>query len=169
MYMYNVYVYLNTPPPTLILAPLKVTVNLTLHNVVCTCRCSVSFSAHKECIAILSCGQKSAVHIQRIYPNEDFWLEKVSKVKQFFATAILPKLVGKFYSRNTDVVLCSSEPPSEHTSEPGPSSDEETDTKVYCYCQSAERAHSFCTAVKRLSESKKYCQDCHPSICRLQY
>ena len=82
---------------------------------------------------------ESAVHIQRIYPNEDFWLEKVSKVKQFFATAILPELVGKFYSRNTDMVLCSSEPPSEHTSEPGPSSVEETDTKVYCYCQSAER------------------------------
>ena len=48
------------------------------------------------------------VHIERIYPDESFWLENVSRVKHFFVTSILPELIGKFYSRTSESVSVSS-------------------------------------------------------------
>lgn len=35
---------------------------------------------------------------ERIYPDEEFWLEKFPLVKRFHTTAILPELLGKFFS-----------------------------------------------------------------------
>ena len=68
------------------------------------------------------------VHIERIYPDESFWLENVSRVKHFFVTSILPELIGKFYSRTSESVSVPQTPspsgPSSSVSfsEPGPSS-----------------------------------------------
>ena len=39
---------------------------------------------------------KSDVHIERIYPDEDFWLTNVAKAKEFFQTSLLPELLGNF-------------------------------------------------------------------------
>ena len=75
------------------------------------------------------------VHIERIHPDESFWLENVSKVKHFFVTSILPEFTGKFYSRT---------PESQVPSISGPLSSVsslETDgnpAKKYCYCQGPE-------------------------------
>lgn len=97
------------------------------------------------------------MHIERIYPDECFWLENVSREKQFFVASILPELVGKFYSRTSDSASvpqtpspsepsCSvalSEPGTSCSSEPGPSfvasNDIDGDSaKTYCYCQGLE-------------------------------
>ena len=90
------------------------------------------------------------VHIERIYPDETFWLETVSRVKHFFITSILPELIGKFYSRTSESVSVPQTPSpsgpscSVSLSDPGPSSSVpsiETDgdsTKTYCYCQGPE-------------------------------
>ena len=45
------------------------------------------------------------IHFECIYPVEFFWMENVSRVKQFFNTAILPELVGNFYSRGQNLVV----------------------------------------------------------------
>ena len=50
------------------------------------------------------------VHIERIYPNEEFWLRNVEKVKHFFITSILPELMGTFYSRTSHSVQHGVEP-----------------------------------------------------------
>ena len=90
------------------------------------------------------------VYIERIYPDESFWLENVSRVKHFFVTSILPELIGKFYSRTSELVSVPQTPPPSGTlcpvslSEPGPSSSvpsNEIDgdsTKTYCYCRGLE-------------------------------
>ncbi len=42
---------------------------------------------------------KKDVHIERIYPDNVFWLNHIQQVDHFFQVGILPELVGKFYSR----------------------------------------------------------------------
>ena len=72
---------------------------------------------------------KKEVHIERIYPDDTFWLEHIQRVKHFFAVGILPELLGKFYSRPTMNSLPSpSEPPSE------PTSGQVVPAFKYCYC-----------------------------------
>ena len=45
------------------------------------------------------------IHIERIYADEEFWLVNVSHVKDFFVTAVLPELLGEFYSRTSQPVI----------------------------------------------------------------
>ena len=41
------------------------------------------------------------VHIERILPDAEFWLDLVSKATEFYKKCLLPELVGKFYSRSS--------------------------------------------------------------------
>ena len=42
-------------------------------------------------------------HCERIYPDEEFWENNVADhIKPFFTGAILPELLGKFYSRSEE-------------------------------------------------------------------
>ena len=40
-----------------------------------------------------------SMHIERIYPDPEFWHVCVSKAEHFFKVCILPELVGKWYTR----------------------------------------------------------------------
>lgn len=71
------------------------------------------------------------IHIERIYPDEEFWLSCIQKAQVIFKTAILPELLGKLFSRPPKKLL------SELSTEPGPSSD--TAAECYCYCKGPER------------------------------
>ena len=85
---------------------------------------------------------KSDIHIERIFPDEQFWLDQVSRVKDFFTKSILPELLGKFYSRkdepkatsNTAQDPCCSVTSGDVTDGEGGSS-EASKMKLYCYCQ----------------------------------
>lgn len=97
---------------------------------------------------------KNDVHIERIYPDEHFWLTNVAKAKEFFQTSLLPELLGKFYSctnasqrrpsteqRLSQELSCSGISMA-HTEDCQGSSDEEADGDIqlplYCYCQRPE-------------------------------
>ncbi len=41
--------------------------------------------------------RKEDVHIERINPDNEFWVDKVSRVNLFFENSILPELLGKFF------------------------------------------------------------------------
>ena len=41
----------------------------------------------------------NGLHTERIYKNEAFWLECISKAQQFFKTCLLPEILGKYYTR----------------------------------------------------------------------
>ena len=86
------------------------------------------------------------VHIERIYPNEEFWLRNVENVKHFFITSILPELMGKFYSHTSHSVQHGVEP--QEPCQSGTSSLLAEDTimntanddvlQTYCYCNGPE-------------------------------
>ncbi len=62
-------------------------------------RCNVSCSVQGEasyCDIVV--WTENDVHIERIHPDEDFWLANVAKAKYFLS---LPEHFGKFYSHTT--------------------------------------------------------------------
>ena len=42
---------------------------------------------------------KKDIHVERVYPDEEFWVANVIKAELLFQKSIIPELVGKFYSR----------------------------------------------------------------------
>ena len=42
---------------------------------------------------------KKDIHVERVYPDEEFWAANVIKAELLFQRSIIPELVGKFYSR----------------------------------------------------------------------
>ena len=120
---------------------------------------------------------EESIHIERIFPDEGFWLKNVTKVKHFFDTAILPELVGKIYSRSSDLVNASSSHPAIPSSSCKPALSSTNDSeKKYCYCQGPEEGemvkcdnpgcvrewfHLSCLKLTSLPKSKHwYCPDC---------
>lgn len=114
------------------------------------------------------------IHIERIYPDDDFWHTNVlSYVQPFFTRAILPELLGKFYSRTSDEeLLIVTRPPSSSTT---PESDKSR-TPTYCYCNGPDEGamvgcdnpscrfqwfHFDCLGLKAQPKAKHwYCPDC---------
>ena len=124
---------------------------------------------------------ESDIHIERIFPDEHFWLDNVSLAKDFFVTSILPELFGKFYSRinqpkrsDTTQDPCCSGTSGETTDGEGESCS--NDVPVYCYCQKPEGGdmvacdnsactrewfHLRCLGLKVFPTTKHwYCPDC---------
>lgn len=125
----------------------------------------------------------SEVHTERIYPDEEFWLKSLDAVKHVYTTAILPELLGKFYTRPCTRDIQASAPstsdkPTTYVNpqqNPQPSSAKPT-TVVYCYCRGPEEGrmvgcdnskckyewfHLTCLGLKVEPKSKHwYCPDC---------
>ena len=85
------------------------------------------------------------IHFERIYPDESFWMENISRVNQFFNAVILPELVGKFYSQGSESTSTPKSPvespsPSavDPTSIPSPLTPSTGDTEKFCYYQGPE-------------------------------
>lgn len=156
------------------------------------CRCNANFFAHKGITVILWCTEED-IHYERIYPDESFWMENVSRIKQFFNTAILPELVGKFYSRGSESAGSTSTTPVESPSplcdptldtsaEPSILTPSTSSTKKFCYCQGPDEGdlmlgcdnpgckyewfHLQCLKLASLPTSKQwYCPDCRKLPC----
>ena len=118
---------------------------------------------------------KEGLHIERIKPDPYFMEEKLTKAKQFFEIAILPELLGRWFSRPceegcTAVTVASQQ---SHSSDAAQSA---TSDERYCYCQRGEEGkmvgcdnlncaykwfHLECLGLKALPRSSKwYCPDC---------
>ena len=110
---------------------------------------------------------KEEIYIERIYPIENFWLDKVARCKHIFVTAILPELFGKFYSRTLRA----------QSSTAREESSSETELQsTFCYCNGPEEGvmvgcdndrclykwfHLECLSLKSAPKSKKwYYPDC---------
>ena len=48
--------------------------------------------------------ESKGLHIERIYKNEAFWLECISKAEQFFKACLLPEILGKYYTRPKQIM-----------------------------------------------------------------
>jgi len=63
------------------------------------------------------------LHIERIYPDNEFWEEALTKSTKFYRVGILPEILGKWYSR--PVAVEESDAEIESDGESGP----------WCYCK----------------------------------
>ena len=114
------------------------------------------------------------MHIERIYPDEEFWCQKVPRIQHFFTTAILPELMGKFYSRTMSDHDQSTAPSEANLLSPAlPPADT---AQTYCYCHGPEEGnrvgcdnstcacewfHLDCLGLKSEPKSQNwYCPDC---------
>ena len=65
--------------------------------------CDVEYCEFCVCTFVED-DESKGLHIERIYKNEGFWLECISKAEQFFKTCLLPEILGKYYTRpNSDL------------------------------------------------------------------
>ena len=48
--------------------------------------------------------ESKGLHIERIYKNETFWSDCISKAEQFFKTCLLPEILGKYYTRPNSIL-----------------------------------------------------------------
>ena len=126
---------------------------------------------------------KKDIHVERVYPDEEFWAANVIKAKLLFQRSVLPELVGKFYSRQPQQArpILIDQPDGEIPSTSGRcntsvSQGEQDTHNVYCYCQGPEEGemvgcdnsecsykwfHLSCLKMKVPPKSKYwFCPDC---------
>jgi hypothetical protein len=111
------------------------------------------------------------LHIEQIMFDNNMWKEICEKSRHIFVTAILPELVGKFYSR-----LPFSQPLSsvENNVKPKVKSRENTE-ELWCFCAQVESGsmiccdneecpiqwyHYLCLGISCAPRGKWYCPDC---------
>ena len=113
--------------------------------------------------------------IERLYPDMDFWIENVEKSRLLFGRAILPELVGRFFSRPSPVSLRSSSVQDQDLADDC-TMDFECQEPRYCYCQGPDEGemigcdnpscpfqwfHLVCLQLATAPTSKTwYCPDC---------
>ena len=107
------------------------------------CRCNASFFCTQRNYCDFVLWTEEDVHFERIYPDESFWMENISRVKQFFNAAILPELMGKFYSwgsesGSTPKSQVESQSAVDPTSTSSLLSLSTGDMAKFCYCQGPE-------------------------------
>ena len=79
-------------------------------------------------------GQPS-LHIERVLPDEAFWIDCVKKSETFFTSCILPELLGKWYSKPLVPVSAATTPP---PSTQQRDSNSGSSDPLYCYCRQPE-------------------------------
>jgi len=103
---------------------------------------------------------KKDTSIERIYPDNDFWQSNLAVAKEFFQKAVLPEIIGKFFSRPQAKVSPAAILDSDH----------------YCYCTGPDVDdtvgcdnpecqfqwfHLSCLGLEKLPTTKYwYCPDC---------
>lgn len=81
--------------------------------------------------AFLVVWTEKDLHIEEVLFDEDFWMDICEKSRQIFRSAILPELVGKFYSKVVQTDL----PPHETSDNCDLGC---SDSELYCYCRDVE-------------------------------
>ena len=85
------------------------------------------------------------MHVERIYPDKEFWFQHVAQVQQLFTVAILPELMGKFYSRTSDQSSTSASNDTCATTTSNQSTSASSDTNdngpTYSYCNGPEEGN----------------------------
>ena len=112
------------------------------------------------------------IHVERIEKEPEMWSEICEQSKHFFDKAVLPELLGKFYSKPLSAV---SDASTTNGSDANNASDTNSDT-LYCYCRQPEDVddmiacdnencsivwfHLGCLRIKNVPKGKWFCPDC---------
>ena len=132
--------------------------------------CNVNYCDFCVCTFPL---EKSTPHIERIFRNDDFWRECLTKPKTFFTTCLLPELLENWYTR--PAVKPSNISHSDENTSLSDVIDASGSQKLYCYCNcpddrsmiacdntecKIEWFHQDCLNLKFVPRGKWYCLDC---------
>ena len=124
--------------------------------------------------------REGEIFMQRIYLDEPFISIIFDKAAQFIKLAILPELLGKWYTSDPLIQL-ENQVPEEltMTSLDGDKSGHENKTDKWCYCQGEEFGemiacdnsqcciqwfHTQCLHISRIPKGKWYCPDCQKKL-----
>ena len=110
------------------------------------------------------------IHIERVYPDESFWITNIDRASLIFKRALMPEIIGRFFSRPSAATSQSSSAQSAQLV-----IDDHQDS-IYCYCQNIEDGemigcdnqncqykwfHLRCVYLDKAPKSKLwYCPDC---------
>ena len=86
--------------------------------------------------------------VERVYVDEDFLVEAIVQAGDFFTVAILPELLGRWYTRK--VVM------PEATID-----DSRTSGYMYCYCKEEQGGEMVCCDVENCPSGKWFHLSCH--------
>ena len=130
------------------------------------------------CVCTFPQNQVDDIYIERIGKDSQFWTDCINKAHHFFATCILPELLGKWYTRSNRVYAIDFGASSSNIAS-GSSmtySEETTRQRYYCYCRGSEETgdmigcdndeckiewfHLACLKIKTVPKGKWYCPDC---------
>ncbi|XP_014666314.1 PREDICTED: uncharacterized protein LOC106808215 [Priapulus caudatus] len=115
------------------------------------------------------------IHIERIMFDDCLWKEMCQKSKQIFQLAILPELVGKFYSRCSNTLTPLTSLPCDSSRVNRQASDDNT----WCYCGQVESGrmigcdnqncklgwfHYTCLQITSAPKGKWFCPDCRKTM-----
>ena len=115
------------------------------------------------------------IHIERISFDKNFLEIQLEKAERIFWLAIVPELLGKWYTRH-DTTL-----PQSAAAVDLPSEDEDEDNGTWCYCKTVKGGemieceninceikwfHVSCLQIKNKQKGKWFCPTCHPSCSR---
>ena len=119
---------------------------------------------------------KNQLHVERITPDTLFMKEIMIKVQHFFEIAVLPELLGRWFSRLPSSSSTNTTSLDTSTSLPEMSTSSSDLQNKYCYCQQEEYGnmvgcdnngcpyhwfHLSCLKLNCLPKSSKwYCPDC---------
>ena len=109
------------------------------------------------------------LHIQRILPNTEFIHTQVEKAELFFKVAVMPELLGKWFTRERSMTV----PTFDDTM-----NDDSDDNGTWYYCQQVKGGdmvgcenkdcvikwfHMECLKMMEPPKGKWFCPDCHPT------
>ena len=121
------------------------------------------------CVCTFAKEEDDGLYIERVFKDMEFWDGCVSKAEHFFRTALLPELLGKWYTRSSKVYALSFDASTSSTACGEPYE------PVYCYCKGPEEGemiacdngdcsiewfHLDCLKIKSAPKGKWYCPDC---------
>ena len=90
------------------------------------------------CLCTFPSYSEVSLHIERVFPDNEFWQICVDSSQHFFNICILPELLGRWYSRpnSTSVALSSSQQPIVSDSTGTCTNSTVTTTaELYCHCK----------------------------------
>ncbi|KAL3890954.1 hypothetical protein ACJMK2_003223 [Sinanodonta woodiana] len=115
------------------------------------------------------------LHIEQITFDSEMWNEMCAKSKHIFVTAILPELIGKFYSRLPNTNILSASACNSSRSGESETSSCNTNEELWCFCNQVESGrmiccdndkcklkwfHYLCLGISCAPRGKWYCPDC---------
>ena len=116
--------------------------------------------------------QEGELFVQRIYPDNTFIASALEKCEQFVKVAVLPELLGKWYSKEPIRKPESADLEDDNDQADGT---DETGLMMWCYCRKEESGemiacdntechiqwfHTKCLHITKIPKGKWFCPDC---------